>query len=571
MVALLLVAAGTPPRNVAEPQWVDQVHPVLERPDSVVVKFAEGLVIRLHGRKWTDPRRGLLESAHQIIGAASVERFFTRSVIDLDAERERLLDSVPEGWPLPADLSNYYRVVTSGSQESVRIVNALNQLYEVELAYLEPSRQAVVPLGNDLAPTTPLHESGQAYLDVAPLGIGYWPVAHLVGARAPDLTIGQLEFAWFFGHEDACELILANVVGNRPANDPAFAPHGNAVAGILMANRNEYGVLGMANQAGMIIGGVFANSTPANNISITAAAAQAGDVFVASYAWVLGTGGQAPIDYFQADFDAIYAGTLSGITYCFGAGNAGQNLGNTALFGSRYRPGRPESGGIIVGGGRSTDLSPWPNSNHGTRVDCHAWAEDITTLNAGADLFDQSGNLQDYTATFGGTSGAGPIVAGVAAVISNVVREQNGEQLTPLQIQNLLRTIGTPQRPGVPIGPRPDLVQILGSLGLPDGLQIETTGFPGDPLRVEVSGDSNQPFLFMLSSTRGRYVTQLNRDLLIGMPVESVVVSQLDASGNATFDTQVPALSGSVSYLQVVDIRNNGELHLTNSVELAIR
>ncbi len=562
------------PRNVPAVQTRVSVHPQLERKRAFLVKFAEDRTVRLDRGRLHEQSNHRLDCLDLLEGC-ELERVFSRSVEDLDQERQRCMECVPPGWPLPADLNNYYRVHTSNASETLRLVNAMNSLEEVEIAYLEPSRESLVLLGEDLAPTTPLLESGQGYLDSAPIGLGYREVAGIVGSGAPDLRIGQLEFGWYFDHEDACELIRANVIGNQPTSlYDTFAPHGNAVAGVLMANRNRYGILGMTHQAGMIIGSVLANASASDTISMTAAVAQPGDVFVASYAFLLTTGGQAPMDFFQADFDAIYTATLSGITYVFGAGNASQDLGDESLFGTRYLPDQPDSGGVIVGGGQSTDLAPWPQTSYGERVDCHAWAENITTLNFANELFSQTGEKQNYTAVFGGTSGAGPMVAGVAAVLSNVVREQENRQLTPFEIRDLLRTVGTPQDPGVDIGPRPDLVQLLATFGLPDGLIVNTSGLPGDPLDVEIRGDPSQRFLLYLSNARARIPTNKNRDLLIAFPVQGVVLASFDEFGVAAFNSTVPddpLLAGSTFYLQALDVQANGDLHLSNSAEIAFR
>ena len=570
-LALSDATVDHPPRQALAPSGDRRLHPSLHRQRSFALKFHDARPVRRAAGAFVG-EIDLLD-VNALLAGVDVARYFERPVDDLDRERESLLPRVPVGLTLPADLNNYYRVHTGDASQTEALVEALNDLDVVEVAYYEPSLAAAIALGGDLPPTTPMFEGQQGYLDSAPLGLGWRTFQNVVGARGEDLLVSHIEFDWDFDHEDACRLVPSSLINASPGV-AAFAPHGTAVAGILTCDRNGFGVRGMSNGADLLLGSVLTAPSAAALISNVTAVANPGDVIVSSFAWVLASGGQAPIDFFQAEFDAIFTAATKGIVYCFGAGNANQDLGDTALFGNRYLPTSPDSGGVIVGGGLSGNLNKWPSSNFGSRVDCHAWAEDITVIGGTPDLFNPGDVKQHYTSSFGGTSGAGPQVAGVAAALSNAVREQNGVQLTAFEIRDRLRTSGTPQGGGAPIGPRPDLAALLAAYGLPDGLLLQGDGELGQPATLELSGPPQASVILFFSAGRGRFPVGLNRDFLLD-PTQLVSFHgvTLDAAGEQTVGGTVPndaTLSGDSFFIQAARF-GAGPTTLTNSVELWIR
>lgn len=568
----LASASDRPARNVQRPNLPFTLDPQEQKTDAVIVKFVDAIPVRLAEGQWTgrDAGADLLLPYRELLDGARVERLFSREVTDLERERAALLPRVPDDRPLPADLNQYYRVRTSGIADSERLVNELNRMDLVETAYAEPG--LIIMAGGDIPPTTALFESGQTYKDSAPLGVGFNACRNIVGARGPDLSVGHLEGAWNLGHEDACNMVAGNIVGSVPgASWSGWRAHGDACVGILNADRNLYGTRGMNDAAALILSSLESGS--ANMISLVTAAASAGDVMESS--WVFGVNGvHAPLDYFQAEFDAVEVMVLSGISYCYSAGNTDANLEDTGLYGTRYLPGSPDSGGVIVGAGNSSDLDKISFSNYGSRVDCHAWGENITTLGYGG-LFDPGDVLQRYTSGFGGTSGAAPIVAGVAAAISNIQLEQNGVQLTALQIRDMLRTMGTPQGSGGNVGPRPDLKDMLQSLGLPDGLNVQGDGEIGQSITLDVNGEAGQLFLLLIAEDRGSASVGLNRNLLLDLG--TLVIGPggvFDGSGQASLTgpvPNIPALMDKSFFIQSADLLSGGAKHLSNSVELWIQ
>jgi hypothetical protein len=573
LLALLpagLTAQDADPRPsaaaVARTRWVYRpavpvrVAPGTHYSDRVIVKFAEGVRVRLVGGELACPEGRDVGAVVRALEGAAIECLFTRDPSALDAEREELQRLVPPGDAPLADLNNYFRARTSGADHSARVVEALLELPLVETAYPE---FAPAPI-DDLPPTTPLFELQQSYLDAPPAGYGYRANESVVGARGEGLRMAQLEGSWTFGHEDLPGLVAANVIGRfPPSNWNSWREHGTACVGIMVAGRNRYGVRGMGSDRDAFFVSSLENGS-ANMINMVAARLSAGDVMSSSFAWVIG-GADAPVDWEQSSFDAVRNATARGILYTFGAGNSGNDLGNTALYGSRYAPLAQSSGGFIIGG--TLAGTPTPSSyNYGARVDANGWGSSVTTTGAG-DLFDPTDPLQRYTSGFGGTSAAGPAVAGAIASLVGAVKEQNARVLTNAEVRQALTATGTPV--GGVIGRRPDLPALFARFGLPDGLLVTREPTVGGQLGLAVGGLPGEAYGLVLSNARGRVSLGLNRALLLDAAVLITVRNgTLDAAGADAVSVPVPAdpsLADLDVYLQGVRVRA-GSLSLTNSV-----
>lgn len=553
------------PRAIVRPSLPFALDPAAAFADQVIVKFVEGRAVRLRDGVFqglgADERRALAG----LLGDAKVQRLFTRTEDDLDAERAALQPRLPAGEAPLADLNNYYRVTTSGAAATEALVNGLLALPCIETAYAEPRP---LPLG-DIPPTTPLFESGQTYLGDAPAGYAYLRFASIVGMRAPTQTIAQLEGSWHFGHEDVDGLVTSSVIGVVPGSGyDGWRDHGTACVGILAAGRNAYGTRGLANKPKALRLSSLANGS-ANMISLVTAQLQAGDVMTSSYAFA-GGNVHYPLDFYQADFDAVRAAANKGICYAFGAGNTNQSLDNTSIYGSRYLPASASSGGFIIGASDAGTTNRAGFSNYGTRIDANGWGSQVTTIGYG-DLFNPNDVRQHYTSNFGGTSAAGPAVAAVIASWIGAVREQNGVTLTVEQVRTALRTTGTPVNSNV--GTRPDLERLLAMQSLPDGLLVTQDGAPGGAFTYEVRGNPGEQYAAVLSAARARVALGVNRPLLVD-PATLLLLGQgtLPAAGVRSVTVPIPndpSLKDLDVYLQAAFVR--GGLHLSNSAELWVK
>jgi hypothetical protein len=181
-----------------------------------------------------------------------------------------------------------------------------------------------------------------------------------------------------------------------------------------------------------------------------------------------------PVETDPANFDAIRVAVASGIVVVEAGGNGSNDLDAWTDASGKHILNRNsadfmDSGAILVGAG--TAATPHDResfSNFGSRVDCYGWGDSIVSSGYG-DLAG-SGNTS-YTATFGGTSGASPIITGAALLLQGLYSASTGSVLSPQQVRALLSNpnTGTAQGNNVAgnIGVMPDLKAIAqNSLGL---------------------------------------------------------------------------------------------------------
>ncbi len=532
------------------------------------VKLREGVRGRLIAGQIVDLGGQDLADLHRLLAGCSVQRLFTRAPDDLDRERTALNAHLPAATPPLVDLNNWFAVRTSGAQQTEALVNALNRLDAVETAYPE---HRVARL-DDIPPTTPQFAARQTYFGAAPAGYEYNAIWSMVGARFQTGQMAQLEGDWYMGHEDQSDLVAANIIGVAPTNFASWRSHGTACVGLMGAQRNGYGVRGFGSGCRRFFVSSLENGA-ANMISLVTARLSAGDMMSSSFAWVVGNGDHAPVDFPQAEFDAVRVATAAGIFYAFGAGNSADDLGTTALYGNRYTTGAVSSGGFIIGATGAGDLARIGFSNYGQRIDANGWGTGVTTMGGGGDLFFPNSDVrQTYTAGFGGTSAAGPAVAGCIASYTGAVKEQNGVRLTPAQVVADLQATGT-AIPSGQIGNRPHLVQLLARYGLPDGLLTTQMGALGGNARVQVSGNAGEPFALLLSGARASVASPWNRRILIDLATAvQLTIGAIGGGGSTTLTLPVPnssVLRNVTLYLQSPVVRA-GAIHLTNSVELWI-
>jgi hypothetical protein len=89
-----------------------------------------------------------------------------------------------------------------------------------------------------------------------------------------------------------------------------------------------------------------------------------------------------------------------------------------------------------------------PETNYGSRIDAYAWGQNITTTSV-TSVYPYE---DSYTAQFGGSSGAAPIVAGAALSIQGMVFANTGKKLSPAEMRELITVGGTPSANGASDG-----------------------------------------------------------------------------------------------------------------------
>ena len=482
------------PRATFAKDAVPDVDPKTHALGLLVLKLAEGTHVRLRqgrlsaeGAKRSEAEQILMSDAGltepllaedlaaiaglAADGAVSIERLFSgASEEELAAGKAR--GEARSGDAL-ADLDLYFalRPASPTPREAARLLSALNALPSVETAYAQ--LLPAVPRA-DLAPPTPSMVSNQRYLEPSSTvnGIDAWYAWGFPGGRGAGGQIVDVERGWHLMHED-----MPPTYYSSGWFWDSFE-HGTAVVGIVAAENNGFGMTGIASDADV---GVH-TPVPFYNLpeAIRAAGEKlaGGDVLLIEQQFfgpaVPGGPGCAgeqwamvPVEWEQAEFDAISNLKGRGVIVVEAAGNGAQDLDHPRYLG-RFDRGVRDSGAIIVGAGDPADRATLCFSNAGSRVDVQGWGDMIATLSGDSELGMPPGDvLQAYTNTFGGTSGASPIVSGAILSIQGMLRARGQDLLGPADMRRFVRAIGRRQDDAEsrPIGPLPDLRRAADALG----------------------------------------------------------------------------------------------------------
>lgn len=463
---------------------------------SVTVKFREGTGVRLEGGRETFARAfvGDVERAKRMARLGLSDAALARDLAQINAllstlrplhlkvrpvfdaassmTEPALRDAEKSLGRELADVGLYHALAMPGAtvDDLDRVVRALQEHDAVEVAYATP----LPYLPQDLAPTTPMF-GGQGYLGAAPDGIDALFAHGLPGGLGEGVRIIDVEFAWRLDHEDLPALFLREV-GLNPDVFSA-ADHGLAVLGVLCAQRNGYGFTGVAPGASVGVCTWLTVSAYAGAVERAATQLRRGDILVVEVHVPGPTStvddvlqnrqtGFVPMEHVPAAFDAIERATARGVVVVAAAGNGSQDL-DAPMYEGRYDRARRDSGAIMVGAGTAGGRAPEWFTNYGARVDVHGWGDSVATLGYGDVTVPgaERDTRQWYTARFGGTSSATPIVAGAAALIQGLVMRAGREPLGAAEMRRRLRETGTAQASDArQIGPLPNVRAALDGL-----------------------------------------------------------------------------------------------------------
>jgi hypothetical protein len=455
--------------------------------ERVVVKFAEGTRARLVQNDLVSLSGKDLREANALIRrytSGPVKRLADKRPDEVEKEKARLERRC--GRQL-ADLNNYITIEVTSPAEAERLVNLLNRLSEVEIAYAEPRS---VPAG-DIAPTTPDYESRQDYLRAAPTGIDADYAHTISGGDGSGVTIVDIEGNWRFDHEDL-ETAVGGLIGGELLDDINWRNHGTAVIGEMIGGDNGYGVTGIVPNAAIRMVSIGGSGVP-EAILLAVDSLVAGDVILIElqapgprYNFQVRSDqlGYICEEYWQATFDAIQLAWAKGITVCEAAGNGYENL-DDPIYENRFDTTFRNSHAILCGAGAppsgnyGTDRSRLLFSNYGERVNLQGQGQEVTTTGYGY-LFSGAGDeRQYYTGSFAGTSSAAPIVTGAVAAMQGIYQSRYaGMTLDPDQVRDVLIATGSPQQANAyqHIGPRPNLRAADSALPPPADLAV-TPGY----------------------------------------------------------------------------------------------
>lgn len=433
-------------------------------PHRTIVKFVDASRARLGPGDRLGSEAGVdLESTQRLLDGRGLS---LRPVFDDSAAVERLTArALARTGRAQPDMLGMFEV-DGASLEDARALQTLNV---VEFVSRSP---IATPPPLDIAPTTPDLTALQGYLGPDPGvdAIGAWAMGH----RGANVRLADVEYAWFVDHEEWNEGTLIAEPNQTPFLDAlegiTDGNHGTAVAGVLIAGDNGYGVTGIAPDSTLGVYPEFTIESGARRPEAIIAAAADGDVGdVILLEMQVGentTGELGPAELDESVWVATRMVTDAGAVVVAAAGNGDLDLDRDEL--AYYRD-RGDSGAIVVGAGRPGTRERLGFSTHGERIDVQGWGQDVFTTGYGQYAIYGDDPNQAYTSAFNGTSSASPTVAGVAALVQDAVKASGGTPLTSQQMRAVLRGTGLPQPAGDSgqIGPLPQAPAAIAAALLP--------------------------------------------------------------------------------------------------------
>ncbi len=454
-----------------------------------------------------------------------VRPLFTRSARDLLKE---LQDLDPDGAKELSDLTAWFRIRAADADAAKRLEETLKKSSGVETAYrptylgeqgtdilefFTSLDQSTHQLLREIADVRRKEASNrlkdmswnQGYLMSAPFGLGLvdvagWPQVNTAG----NVRIGVVEDYWNRYHVDLFG-IHDGLAADSDPNHKALAgvcnrmsKHGTNVVGILLAEKNGYGVVGIASGAELVFVYPYVRHdgdkvvySVADAINRATALLSPGDVLlIEKHIYII----QKPVEVYPACYQAIRHAVAKGIIVVEPAGNGGCSLDDSIRH--------PDSGAIMVGAAFAwspqqhpsslLSRSPIDRTNYGVRVNVQAWgwraytttgnrlleayrklndgglsvADDLLRLLNPIGPMHEKPENQDF-GTFEDTSAASAVVAGAMVVASSIAKALDPEHkpIAPGKLRELLIQTGSRQvsyrSSEKHIGPQPNLPELL--------------------------------------------------------------------------------------------------------------
>ncbi|MGT8956939.1 MULTISPECIES: S8 family peptidase [Bacillus cereus group] len=387
---------------------------------------------------------------------------------------------------ISSNLLNYYIVENQGDIDVQALLAKFEKSSLIETSYLQeeetPPEERLPNLS--VNPYDEPRLTRQGYLEPAPLGINAPYAWSINGGDGKGTTFVDMEYGWLLSHEDLVNQKIELMSGQ---NKSEHHDHGTSVLGIVSAEDNNIGGIGIAPKAKVKVVSQIRDNGNYNTADAILSAVnnmQAGDILLleaqATYDGY-GDKNYFPVEVKPDIFDAIRMGTNKGIIIIEAGANGGNDLdqfrdrnGKQVL--NRNSPDFKDSGAIMVGA--ASARVPHKRSyfsNYGSRVDVYGWGNAVDTTDAKPSEFIT--NL--YTSSFAGTSSASPIIAGAAASIQGIAKNNLGRVYTPRQLRDILSDSSTGTKSNDPtsdkIGVLPDLKAILSKLGFSPNLSNDSS------------------------------------------------------------------------------------------------
>lgn len=493
----------------------DSVSPISY--NSIIVKFKPSVKVTLKDGKFFSPNYNMSAFNNAVFGvykASSVNKSFN------ETEASSVEKSAAKNTGnLSPDLLGFYQINFNGSFDTVAISDYLRQYYVLDSVSPSPGRAVSFASSdytniqfyrldkiNNLKTGYIVPSTQQPILANSDYGMNTAATENLAGASGKNVTIFNIDTGFDIDHEDIKKFKVNNsyvsyidtTKGEKeytlPISDGS-TQHGTATVSITSADKNSFGVTGLAPDAKLLYTrGNYINSqgVPVSGVAraIVAGASRlaAGDVINISMGGVAQYNGATiniPVGYMDNEKAAIKAATQKGIYVIISAGNSASNYDNAALYGNKY-PTKPynfddpnDPGNYLIG---AVTPGPWCTgfftaeaglgngpagsriafSTYGSRVSPSSWGScvasagsviDILSETPGKFSLDASNNRvlidanphDNYTMFFNGTSAAAPLVSGLVASFSSTYKQKNGFAMSPKDLYTKLVATGKPQ------------------------------------------------------------------------------------------------------------------------------
>ncbi|MGH8252112.1 MAG: S8 family serine peptidase [Steroidobacteraceae bacterium] len=392
------------------------------------------------------------------------------SSVEPDRIRELVAEAVNRNDSYRApDFFSYFVIDVPAETEIEDLVRVLSKWESIETAYFDPPGEDP---GGVSASDRVLRNPG--HVDRAPDGIDARFAWEHQGGDGAGQRIVDLEKGWTLDHQD---IVGHGVIKMCGANIESSRPHGTSVLGVVCAAHGHIGGLGIAPNVGSVkVISHFGtcNGKPASISSAVLAVINSLPLDSGAVLLLEVQRFGLPAEFVDDTFDAVELAVERGITVVEAAGNGGvngvnldnfENANGERILSRAFR----DSGAIMVAAAKSR-LTPGTNkysridsSNYGSRIDCCAWGENVSTATSTANTpFSTDG----YRLDFDGTSSAAAIIAGVALLVQGMAMKGSlGGRLDAVDLRAVLASHGTPSDDPVnePIGVMPDLRAIIES------------------------------------------------------------------------------------------------------------
>jgi hypothetical protein len=360
-------------------------------------------------------------------------RFPADADVQAIAEELRALPDVEKAVPVPTALPPDVGLATSG-----RLTSTLDRGVMIE----ELPAEEALPAGNPLA--EPLTGNSTTVVVNPSTGLeNQWYIirckvnAAWARSTGKNVVIADVDWGCRVTHEDLAadiEKTFNSFDGTTNVNQGASMYHGTGVIALAGAAVNGKGLAGVAYEASLWpvqadsgAGPALGGNAWARGIDWIRTANSGGKRKVAILE--VQTGAFGNYEQVPSVNAAIKTAIASGVVVCVAAGNGDRDAG----IDDAGQP-IPETGSILVGAtgyDASQNVRAW-FSNYGPRITVSAPGD------SSHDVTCTSTSNTAYRNNFGGTSGATPKVAGVAALMLSA-----NPGLTHEQIRTILRTTGT--------------------------------------------------------------------------------------------------------------------------------